>query len=52
MARFTRAPRRELISVSGGSPPRSDACDALSRHGYLGLEDEVVDDIARWIRGG
>ncbi len=52
MARFTRAPRKELIAVSGGSPPQSDACDALSRHGYLGIEDEVVEDIARWIKGG
>jgi hypothetical protein len=30
----------------------SDPCDALSRHGYLGIEDEVVGDIAQWIRGG
>jgi pimeloyl-ACP methyl ester carboxylesterase len=50
--RFTRAPRKELIAVSGGDAPQSDPCEALSRHGYLGIEDEVVGDIARWIKGG
>jgi len=48
---FTHAPRKELIAVSGGSEPRSDPCEALSRHGYIGIEDAVVGDIARWIKG-
>jgi alpha/beta superfamily hydrolase len=52
LERFTRAPRKELIAVSGGDPPQSDPCEALSRHGYLGIESEVVGDIARWIKGG
>jgi len=52
MEQFKRAPRKELIAVSGGSPPQSDPCEALSRHGYLGIEDEVVGDIARWIKSG
>ncbi|MGO8918910.1 MAG: alpha/beta hydrolase [Stellaceae bacterium] len=52
MARFSRAPRKELIAVSGGTTPLSDPCEALSRHGYIGIEDEVVGDIARWIKGG
>lgn len=51
MARVTNAPRKELIAVSGGLPPQSDACDALSRHGYYGIEDEVIGDITRWIAG-
>ncbi len=51
VARFTRAPRKELIAVSGGSPPQSDPCEALSRHGYIGIEDEVVGKIAAWIKG-
>ena len=49
---FTHAPRKELIAVSGGSPPQSDPCEAMSRHGYIGIEDEVVGDITRWIKGG
>jgi pimeloyl-ACP methyl ester carboxylesterase len=52
LERFTHAPRKALIAVSGGDPPQSDPCEALSRHGYLGIEDEVVADIARWIKGG
>jgi alpha/beta superfamily hydrolase len=52
MAAFSRAPRRELIAVSGGDANVSDPCGPISRHGYLGIEDEVVGDIARWIKGG
>ena len=52
LERFKSTPRKELIAVSGGSPPLSDPCEALSRHGYIGIEDEVVGDIVRWIKGG
>ncbi len=51
MDRFTNARKKALIAVSGGSPPESDPCEALSRHGYLGIEDEVVGDIVHWIKG-
>lgn len=40
-----------LISVSGGDPPRSDPCDALSYHGFLGLEEPVVEAISAWLFG-
>ena len=50
MDRFARAPRKELIAVSGGSPPQSAPCAPLSRHGYFGIESEVVGDIVRWIK--
>jgi hypothetical protein len=33
----------------GGDPPRSAPCNALSPHGYLGIEDKVVNSIADWI---
>lgn len=51
MARFTGAAKKELIAVSGGTTPQSAPCEALSRHGYIGIEDEVVGDVARWIKG-
>lgn len=51
MDRFVNVPKKALIAVNGGDPPRSDPCEALSRHGYLGIEDEVVGDIVRWIKG-
>jgi len=52
MEGFTRTPRKELIAFSGGDPPKSDPCEALSRHGYIGIEGEVVAGIGRWIKGG
>lgn len=38
-----------LISVSGGLPPQSEACEAMSAHGYIGKEAETVKAIAQWI---
>jgi pimeloyl-ACP methyl ester carboxylesterase len=49
LAALTRAPRKALIAVNGGSPPQSAPCQPLARHGYFGIEDEVVADIVRWI---
>jgi pimeloyl-ACP methyl ester carboxylesterase len=49
LERFKNAPRKELIAVQGGDTPRSEPCEALSRHGYLGIEDKVVATIADWI---
>jgi hypothetical protein len=43
------APRRELLTFSGGDPPQSGPCDARAAHGYLGLDTEVVAAIAKWI---
>lgn len=45
------APRRELLTFDGGDPPRSDPCEPLAAHGYLGLDAEVVAAIAKWIAG-
>jgi hypothetical protein len=38
-----------LISVSGGKPPESGPCDALSAHGYFGKEPETVEQIVNWM---
>jgi len=50
MERFTHAAPKELIVVAGGSPPQSGPCDPYARHGYFGIEDEVVGEIVRWIK--
>ena len=50
LARFNNAPRKELIAFQGGAPPITEPCEALSRHGYLGIEDKVVAAIADWIK--
>jgi pimeloyl-ACP methyl ester carboxylesterase len=36
--------------IEGGLPPRSSPCEAMSAHGYLGVERETVDAIANFIR--
>lgn len=48
-ARLVQAPARQLIAVSGGTL-RGDPCQALSPHGYYGIEDQVVPAIIAWIR--
>lgn len=43
------ADRYPLVSVSGGPPPQSRPCEAMSEHGFLGKEAETVDAIAKWM---
>ena len=43
------ADRYPLVSVTGGQPPQSEPCEALSAHGYLGKEDETVEAIVNWM---
>ena len=38
-----------LVSVRGGLPPTSDACEPMSPHGYLGREPETVEAIVNWM---
>jgi len=49
--RFEHAPRKALKILRGGDPPRSGPCEALSAHGYWGIEAEAVRDIADFILG-
>ena len=49
MRRLSAAPKRELLTFSGGDAPQSDACEPLAPHGYFGLDAQVVDAIAAWI---
>jgi predicted alpha/beta-hydrolase family hydrolase len=41
--------RHELLTFDGGDAPQSGPCEARAAHGYIGLDAEVVDAIARWI---
>lgn len=41
---------RKLLLVNGGSEPLGDPCEARHHHGFIGMEQEVVDTIAAWIR--
>jgi len=44
------APNVELLSYTGGSVASSGPCQAWSRHGYIGIERQVVNDIGSRIK--
>lgn len=41
--------RFPLITINGGDPARSQPCEALSAHGFLGKEAETVGAIVAWM---
>jgi opacity protein-like surface antigen len=49
LAALTRSPRKEIIYVESHQL-QSDPCEAMSPHGYLGIEADVVQRIAGWIQ--
>ncbi|MBI3453533.1 MAG: alpha/beta hydrolase [Rhodospirillales bacterium] len=49
VAKMTKAPKTELLGFEGGDPPLSDPCEALAAHGFLGIEERVVNAIVDWI---
>ncbi len=49
LAALARAPKKELIYVESHQL-QSDPCEAMSPHGYLGIEAEIVQRISDWIR--
>ncbi len=44
--RLTAAPRADIKLFSGGWVKISNPCQAMTYHGFLGIEDKVVADIA------
>ena len=51
LAALARAPRKEITYVDSNQL-QSDPCEALSPHGYLGIEADVVQRISGWIGAG
>ncbi|MEA2639599.1 MAG: hypothetical protein QOF51_993 [Chloroflexota bacterium] len=50
--KLTGSARANFVTVQGGDPPIStDPCEAQAPHGYLGVEQEVVNTISDWIAG-
>lgn len=47
--KLARSPRVDFISVEGGNTPESGPCQAISAHGFFGIETQVVDAISNWI---
>jgi len=48
-AALTRSPRKEII-ILASDEIQSDPCEAMSPHGFLGIEAAVVQRIGDWIR--
>ena len=40
----------DVVLLSGGDTPKSDPCEAMSQHGFLGIEGQAVDAIAKFIK--
>ncbi|MBI1775456.1 MAG: alpha/beta hydrolase [Proteobacteria bacterium] len=49
-AALVNAPKVDTLLFEGGAPPRGDPCEPFSRHGFLGIEQRVIEDIGRWIK--
>ena len=47
---LARAPIKEAQLYDGGAPARTKPCEALSPHGYFGIEPQVVAGISDWIK--
>ena len=48
--RFEKSKVVKVLLFNGGKQPISDSCNALSEHGFYGIEKEVVDSIAQFIK--
>jgi dienelactone hydrolase len=47
--RLQKAQPVDVVLLEGGDAPRSVPCEAMSQHGFLGIEDKAVDAIAKFI---
>ncbi len=46
---LTNAKVVDVVLLSGGDRPKSDPCEAMSQHGFLGIEGQAVDAIAKFV---
>jgi hypothetical protein len=49
-AALVSSPKVEVMYFTGGRRPKSKPCQALSAHGFYGIEDQVVTAIADFIK--
>jgi pimeloyl-ACP methyl ester carboxylesterase len=47
--RLTKAAKVEIVLLDGGDPPQSEPCEAKSQHGFLGIETQAVDTMAKFV---
>lgn len=48
---FPQSPRVDLVAVEGGLPPEAPPCRSLSKHGFYGMEEELVQAMCLWLEG-
>ena len=48
-AGLANAPVKRTVFVNGGGGATGDPCEPFHYHGFVGMQDEVVDLIAAWI---
>lgn len=50
MKGLKNAPVKKQMIVAGGENPTGDPCEAFHWHGFIGMEDRAVKDMAEWIK--
>jgi dienelactone hydrolase len=48
--RLANAKPVEVVLLEGGSPAKSDPCEAWSQHGFIGIESKAVDAVASFVK--
>lgn len=48
-SRLTGAKLVEVALLSGGSAPKGNPCEAMSQHGFVGIESKAVATVAKFI---
>lgn len=48
--RLTGVPAKLLTMLTGGAAPTSGPCDAMSQHGFFGIEPQAIDAIVNFIK--
>lgn len=48
--KLSNSPRKQLIAINGGQNS-GDPCEALAHHGFNGVEQTTVQQIAAWVLG-
>jgi nucleotide-binding universal stress UspA family protein len=46
---LSSSPVKKLWLVEGGGPPSGNPCQPRGFHGFVGMEQQAIDDIASWI---
>lgn len=47
---FSASSRKKALIFEGGDPPRSEPCEALAQHGFVGIEKKVAATIADFVK--